>query len=257
MPATIGPMGRRRIRSRTSRPSRPGCPRSLARRSPSFASTCWASTRTCAASPVTWTLTHVGPMTAACWPPPDTEPLRLFLVDAGRAHRGPEGGVLSTRPDHIPLEARWQHDPRDLVPSLEGEAIDGWFRRPDERITQVRDDVITFTSEPAREPLDLAGPVTAELALRTPDAGGHVMAKLCDVYPTGEARRIVDGACRVVGGSSVVVGRSRADRLPVAAGSSPPSRALVERIPDGTSGTRARRPTPGTPSGRRSSRQGS
>jgi hypothetical protein len=157
-----------------------------------------------AASRVTWTLTHVGPMTATSWPPPDTEPLRLFLVDAGRAHRGPEGGVLSTRPDHIPLEARWQHDPRDLVPSLEGEAIDGWFRRPDERLTQVRDDVITFTSEPAREPLDLAGPVTAELAVRTPAAGGHVMAKLCDVYPTGEARRIVDGASRVVGGSSVV-----------------------------------------------------
>ena len=112
--------------------------------------------------------------------------------------------MLSTRPDHIPLEARWRHDPGDLVPSLEGEAIDGWFRRPDERLTQVRDDVITFTSDPAREPLDLAGPVTAELAVRMPDAGGHVMAKLCDVYPTGDARRIVDGACRVDAGTSVV-----------------------------------------------------
>ena len=27
------------------------------------------------------------------------------------------------------------------------------------------------------------------------------MAKLCDVYPTGEARRIADGACRLDGGS--------------------------------------------------------
>ena len=30
------------------------------------------------------------------------------------------------------------------------------------------------------------------------------MVKLCDVYPAGEARRIVDGACRIAGGSSVV-----------------------------------------------------
>jgi putative CocE/NonD family hydrolase len=156
------------------------------------------------ASPVTWTLTHVGPQVAAAWPPPDTEPLCLYLVDAGRAHLGPEGGALSSRPDHIPMEARWHHDPRSLVPSLEGEAVDGWFRRPDERLTQVRDDVVTFTSDPWREPLDLAGPITAELTLRSPDVGGHVMVKLCDVYPTGEARRIVDGASLVEGGDSVV-----------------------------------------------------
>jgi putative CocE/NonD family hydrolase len=87
---------------------------------------------------------------------------------------------------------------------MEGEAVDGWFRRPDERLTQVRDDVVTFTSDPWREPLDLAGPITAELTLRSPDVGGHVMVKLCDVYPTGEARRIVDGASLVEGGASVV-----------------------------------------------------
>ena len=109
------------------------------------------------------------------------------------------------RPDHIPIEARWRHDPRDLVPSLEGEAVEGWFRRPDERLTQVRDDVLTFTSDAAREPLDLAGPITADLVIRAPDAGGHVMVKLCDVYPAGEARRIVDGACRLAGGSEAVV----------------------------------------------------
>jgi len=155
-----------------------------------------------AAATVTWTLTHVGPRTAASWPPPDTEPLRLYLVDAGRAHLGPEGGSLFARPDHIPVEARWFHDPESLVPSLEGEAVDGWFRRPDERLTQIRDDVVTFSSGVVREPLDLAGPITANLTVRTSDAGGHVMVKLCDVYPSGEARRIVDGARLVGGGPS-------------------------------------------------------
>jgi putative CocE/NonD family hydrolase len=151
--------------------------------------------------PVTWMLTHDGQQTAPSWPPPEAEPLCLYLADAGQAHRGPEGGSLTVRPDTIPMEARWRHDPRNLVPSLEGEAVEGWFRQPDERLTQVRDDVLTFTSDAAREPLDLAGPVRAELEVRAPAAGGHVMAKLCDVYPTGEARRIVDGA-RLLGGGS-------------------------------------------------------
>jgi putative CocE/NonD family hydrolase len=157
------------------------------------------------AAPVTWMLTHVGQQVSPSWPPPGAESLCLYLGDAGRARRGPEGGSLSIRPDHIPMEARWRHDPANLVPSLEGEAVEGWFRRPDERLTQVRDDVLTFTADAVREPLDLAGPVQAHLVVRAPAAGGHVMAKLCDVYPTGEARRIVDGAYCLNGDADAVV----------------------------------------------------
>jgi putative CocE/NonD family hydrolase len=155
-----------------------------------------------AAAPVSWVLTNDGPRDSPTWPPPGVQALRLHLADAGRAHLGPEGGALSARADHVPLEARWRHDPRDLVPSLEGEAAGGLFHAPDERLTQVRDDVLVFTSDVLREPLDLAGPITAELSVRTSEAGGHVMAKLCDVYPAGEARRIVDGAYLVGGGES-------------------------------------------------------
>jgi putative CocE/NonD family hydrolase len=150
-----------------------------------------------AADPVDWMLTHAGPRTAASWPPPGARPRRLHLVDAGNATRGPEGGGLSSRADVVPVRAPWRHDPGDLVPALEGEAVAGWFRRPDERRTQVRGDVLTFSSDPVRHPLDLAGPVTADLLVDTGAAGGHVVAKLCDVYPEGEARRIADGAYRL------------------------------------------------------------
>jgi putative CocE/NonD family hydrolase len=141
-----------------------------------------------------WMLTHVGMQESPSWPPPGVEALVLHLVDGGHAGRGPEGGGLSARPDRIPVNVRWRHDPSNLVPGLEGEAADGWFHRPDERQTQVRPDVVTFTSDAAREPIDLAGPVTANLLVQPPPAGGHVMAKLCDVYPEGEARRISEGA---------------------------------------------------------------
>jgi putative CocE/NonD family hydrolase len=156
---------------------------------------------------VSWMLTHAGVQHSPSWPPPGVSVHTLHLTDAGRAHRGPEGGGLSSRADRIPVDARWQHDPSDPVPALEGEAVDGWFRRPDERLTQVRDDVLTFTSEARRADFDLAGPVVAELALTAPPAGGHVMAKLCDVHPDGSARRIADGACLLGPGGERVVAR--------------------------------------------------
>jgi putative CocE/NonD family hydrolase len=159
---------------------------------------------TSAADAVTWTLTNVGPQTSPTWPPPDVESRRLHLGDAELARRGPEGGSLAPRPDHLAVEARWQHDPRRLVPSLDGEAVGGLFHAPDERLTQVRDDVLTFTSDVAREPWDLAGPISADLRVRAADVGGHIMVKLCDVYPAGDARRIVDGAARLDGGEQQV-----------------------------------------------------
>ena len=103
-----------------------------------------------APAPVSWALTNAGFQDSPSWPPPGVEPRRLYLADAGRAHLGPEGGSLAARPDHIPLAARWRHDPRSLVPSLEGEAAGGWFHAPDERLTQVRDDVLSFTSDVVR-----------------------------------------------------------------------------------------------------------
>ena len=70
----------------------------------------------------------------------------------------------------------------------------GWFRRPDERQSQVRDDTVTFTSEAMRQPLDLAGPIVADLAIRASEDAGHIMVKVCDVAPDGQAHRIADGA---------------------------------------------------------------
>lgn len=156
-------------------------------------------------SVASWMLTHAGMQDSASWPPPGVEALTLHLVDGGHAGRGPEGGGLSARPDRIPVKVRWRHDPSDLVPALEGEAVNGWFRRPDERQTQVRPDVLTFTSDASRGPIDLAGPVTANLLVQPPPAGGHVMAKLCDVYPEGEARRISDGAFLLPPGTDAVL----------------------------------------------------
>jgi putative CocE/NonD family hydrolase len=150
------------------------------------------------AAVASWMLTHAGMRTSDSWPPPNVETVTLHLVDGGHAGRGPEGGGLSTRSDRIPIQSRWRHDPSNLVPALEGDTVEGWFRRPDERQTQVRPDVLTFTSDRERTPIDLAGAVTANLVIQAPPAGGHVMAKLCDVRPDGEAQKVAEGAMALV-----------------------------------------------------------
>ena len=58
---------------------------------------------------------------------------------------------------------------------------------------QGRGDVLTFSGEPAAEPLDLAGPVSAWLTLGSSGPSMHVHAKLCDVYPDGSAHLVVRG----------------------------------------------------------------
>lgn len=146
--------------------------------------------------PVSWMLANDGWRRAESWPPPGTVQVSRFPVDARRAHEGPDGGALADRPDRASGSVRWIHDPEHLVPW----SMDPW--RPllgliDERAVEARDDVITFTSEPAPEPLDLAGPATAHLAIGAGSGSTHVMAKLVDVYPSGRARLILDGAALV------------------------------------------------------------
>jgi len=127
------------------------------------------------------------------WPPPRARELRLYLGAAERAAAGPEGGALRAAPDGAAATARWVHDPEDLVPSTPENPFAFLLYWPDEREVQVRPDVLTFTSEPFEAPVDLAGPVTAHLAVGSSAPSMHVYVKLCDVYPDGSARMLLRG----------------------------------------------------------------
>ena len=141
----------------------------------------------------TWFLGHDDWRRSPTWPPPGAKELRLYLGGAGRAADGPEGGALRAAPEAAAGTARWVHDPDDLVPSTPLNPFAFLLSWPDEREVQGRGDVLTFTSEPVEEPLDLAGPVTAALALGSSAASLHVHVKLCDVYTDGSARMLLRG----------------------------------------------------------------
>jgi putative CocE/NonD family hydrolase len=139
-----------------------------------------------------WFLGNEDWHTSPGWPPPGARELRLYLGAPERAADGVEGGALLPAPDAGGV-ARWMHDPDDLVPSTCVNPFSSLREWSDERVVQGRGDVLTFSGEPAAEPLDLAGPVSAWLTLGSSCSSMHVHAKLCDVYPDGSAHMLVRG----------------------------------------------------------------
>jgi len=143
--------------------------------------------------PVRWQQGHAGERTAREWPPADAREMRLYLAAAGNAGSGPDGGALTERPEPAPGQARWVHDPADLVPSTVTDPFAFLREFPDERQVHKRDDVLTFTTEPVGTPLDLAGPLSATLSLHTTGPSMHVHLKLCDIAPDGSAHMLTRG----------------------------------------------------------------
>jgi uncharacterized protein len=147
-------------------------------------------------SRVRWHLGHVGFRTSASWPPPETREVVLHLAEPELAVRDAEGGRLHENPQITvdpPHTVDWTHDPHDLVPSITGDPFSALREWVDESGLQSRADVLTFTAAPASAPLDLAGPVRAELTVDSTAPAMHLFAKLFDVFPDGTAHMLVRG----------------------------------------------------------------
>lgn len=143
---------------------------------------------------VRWHLGNDGWYESPSWPPPDARTVVLHLVAVAEATRGPAGGGLSLEADDREATIGWTHDPANPVPSLIEDPWRPLLGLPDERLVDVRPDVLTFTGDEVRSPLDLAGPVRVALVVQADAPSTHVVARLCDVFPDGRTHVIVEGA---------------------------------------------------------------
>ncbi|MFJ9712534.1 CocE/NonD family hydrolase [Streptomyces sp. NPDC101234] len=144
---------------------------------------------------VRWHHGHLGDRTADTWPPAGARTLRLYLD---------EGGLRADAPARE-RTVSWVHDPADPVPSLVPDTFAALRHHVDESPLHDRADVLVFTTDPATEPLDLAGPVRATLAVGTDGPGAHVFLKLLDVSPDGAAHVLVRGQRLIPGGAPAPV----------------------------------------------------
>ncbi len=86
-----------------------------------------------------------------------------------------------------------------------------------------RADVLAYTSEPLAAPMEITGPVRAEIWASTSAPDTDFTAKLVDVHPDGRSYNICDGIvrARTVVDIPLTPGRSTASRS-----TSPPRRSL-------------------------------
>ncbi len=134
------------------------------------------------------------------WPLPDTEWREYYLHSDGRAAGA--GGTLSVaKPDREPADA-YLYDPRDPVPTVGGATfLPGLFVAAnagprDQRAVESRADVLCYTSAVLEEDLEVTGPVSLVLYVRSSARDTDFTGKLVDVHPDGRAMILTDGILR-------------------------------------------------------------
>jgi putative CocE/NonD family hydrolase len=131
------------------------------------------------------------------WPPARVEytPLRLGVRPDGERIVAEQDAGL----DGVEVI---RHDPADPVPTAGGATyLPGLFISAnsgprDQREVEARPDVLSFTSEPLREPLEAIGPVAARLFVSGDAGPADFVARLVDVEPGGRAMSVCDGILR-------------------------------------------------------------
>jgi uncharacterized protein len=121
------------------------------------------------------------------WPPADAQTNRLYLQR--------EGGLSGREPEPSAPDA-FAYDPHDPTPSVGGPTL--LARRPvvDNRALESRDDVLTYTSAPLERRLEVIGPVTAEIHVRSTLPHFDVFCRVCDVLPSGVSLNVCDALTR-------------------------------------------------------------
>jgi putative CocE/NonD family hydrolase len=133
------------------------------------------------------------------WPLARAVATPYYLHGRGRANsRGGDGLLAPGRPGDEPPDV-YLSDPRNPVPTRGGavgciDQLKGGAY--DQREIEDRQDVLVYTTEPVREPLEVTGPVRVILYASSSAVDTDFTAKLVDVSPDGFARNLTDGLVR-------------------------------------------------------------
>ena len=131
---------------------------------------------------------------ASDWPPRGERTVRLYLHSSGRANSlFGDGRLESSVPEATENSDRYRYDPLNPVPTVGGgECCGGTGGAYDERSVEARNDVLVYTSEPLKSPLEVTGFVEAVLKVSSSAPDTDFALKLVDVAPDGTAWGVGD-----------------------------------------------------------------
>lgn len=115
------------------------------------------------------------------YPPAAARPRQLYLASGGRANSLTGDGTLRWEPAGESPPDRFTFDPRNPVPGN----LDDWGS--DRRTVQGREDVLVYTSDALREPLEVIGGVAVDLRAASDGRDTDFAAVLSDVGSDGRA----------------------------------------------------------------------
>jgi len=139
--------------------------------------------------------------TADSWPPKNSEGMTFYLASEGGANTRNGNGVLTTKVPAADKPDSFSYDPMKPVMSrggnvcCQGNALAGGA--VDQQETELRNDVLVYTTEPLKDGMELSGPIEATVYLSSDRKDTDVTVKVIDVYPDGKAYNLDETIQRV------------------------------------------------------------
>jgi uncharacterized protein len=135
------------------------------------------------------------------WPPPQAQLTKYFLHSGGKANSLRGDGALSTAaPGSEPADT-YVFNPMTPTPTVGGPlCCDAKHFEPgprDQRAVENRDDVLVYSTGPLAHDLEVTGPVTMTLFVKSTAVDTDFTGKLVDVGPDGFAEDLTEGILRM------------------------------------------------------------
>lgn len=129
------------------------------------------------------------------WPLSDAIPTKYYLHSEGMANTFLGNGRLSKdKPIDIEKEDHYQSDPSNPVQSISGHSLSGGSA--DQRVIELRSDVLVYTSDVLEEDIEVIGYIKATIYASTLATDTDFFVKLIDVNEEGVAYNISQGGRR-------------------------------------------------------------
>jgi putative CocE/NonD family hydrolase len=142
-----------------------------------------------------------------------TAPVRIYVTGAGEWRDLPDwppaadarvlylrerGGLDPRPPDPGAAASTFTYDPTDPTPVVGGRVVNPVSGgRRDNREVEQRGDVLTFTSSPLGEPLEIVGSPVVTLVHGSDNPYADLFVRLCEVTATGRSVNLSDGFRRL------------------------------------------------------------
>lgn len=134
---------------------------------------------------------------ADSWPLPGTQYVPYYLHSKGKANTKDGDGILDATvcAANEPTD-HFIYDPENPVPTAGGCFLGPNMGCRDQKDVETRPDVLVYTSEPLKDPLEVTGPLQAILYASSSCVDTDFTVKLCDVSPDGKSLNIQEGIVR-------------------------------------------------------------